>query len=113
MTSFTLACKYEGEFKEIGKVGTGIKELEKEGLSFNELTEMLKPHILSENGRTMKIKPAIILEIAYEEIQKSPTYGSGYALRFPRVIRDRTMEKGLKDVSDLEFVKVLYRQQKK
>ncbi len=113
LTSFTLACKDEDEFKEIGKVGTGIKELEEEGLSFNELTETLKPYILSGKGKEVRIKPHVILEIKFEEIQASTSYGSGYALRFPRVLRERTMEKGLKDVSDLDLVKRLYAQQKK
>jgi DNA ligase-1 len=113
LTSFTLACKDGDEWKEIGKVGTGVKELEEEGLSFQELTDALKPKIISEKGKEVKIKPHIILEIKFEEIQKSPSYSSGYALRFPRVIRDRTPEKGLKDVSEIEYVKLLYDQQKK
>jgi DNA ligase-1 len=113
LTSFTLACKDGDDFLEIGKVGTGVKELEEEGLSFTELTEMLKPKIISEKGKEVRIKPYVILEIKFEEIQKSTSYGSGYALRFPRVIRDRTPEKGLKDVSDLDFVKRLYEEQKK
>ncbi|MBU1975171.1 MAG: ATP-dependent DNA ligase [Nanoarchaeota archaeon] len=113
LTSFTVACKTDDGVMTIGKVGTGIKELEAEGLSFNELTNMLKPHIISEKGREVKIRPAIVLEIKFEEIQKSPTYESGYALRFPRVVRDRTMERGIDDASDLDYVEELFRQQKK
>ncbi|MFH1073318.1 MAG: ATP-dependent DNA ligase [Nanoarchaeota archaeon] len=113
LTSFNLACKDGDEFMEIGKVGTGVKELEAEGLSFKELTESLKPLIISEKGREVRVKPKVILEIKYEEIQKSPSYSSGYALRFPRVLRERTMEKGLKDVSDIEMVKLLFKGQKK
>jgi len=113
LTSFTIACKDGDEFKEIGKVGTGVKELEAEGLSFKELTESLKPVIISEKGREVKVKPKVILEIKYEEIQKSPSYSSGYALRFPRVLRERTMEKELKDVSDIEMVIRLFKEQKK
>ncbi|MFH1916111.1 MAG: ATP-dependent DNA ligase [Nanoarchaeota archaeon] len=113
LTSFTLACKDGDEWKEIGKVGTGIKELEEQGLSFKELTETLKPLILVEKGREVKIRPKVILEIKFEEIQKSPSYGSGYALRFPRVIRERTMEKGLDDVSDIDLVRKLFEEQKK
>ncbi|MEA3378588.1 MAG: ATP-dependent DNA ligase [Nanoarchaeota archaeon] len=112
LSSFTLACRDQDNFKEIGKVGTGIKEKTEEGVSFSELTNSLKPIIIQETGRIVKVKPRIIVEVHYEEIQKSPSYSSGFALRFPRVIRLRTMEKGLSDVSSLEQVKKLYQQQK-
>jgi len=113
LTSFVLACRRDKEFLEIGKVGTGIKELEEEGVSFEELTNRLKPLIKEEQGkeaREVKIKPGVIIEVNYEEIQKSPSYGSGYALRFPRFIRLRD-DKGLGDVSDIELVEKLYREQ--
>jgi len=111
LTSFVLACRKADKFLEIGKVGTGFKELEEEGVSFEELTNKLKPLIMKEEGKEVKLKPSIIIEINYEEIQKSPTYESGYALRFPRFIRLRE-DKGLSDVSDLNLVEDLYRQQK-
>jgi len=67
-------------------IGTGIKEKEESGgVTFKELTKLLKPHIESEKGSEIKLKPKIVVEVEYEEIQKSPTYASGYALRFPRV----------------------------
>jgi len=110
LTSYVLACRKSHQFLEIGKVGTGIKELEEEGVSFKELTKLLKPLIVSEEGKVVKIKPEIIIEVNYEEIQKSPTYTSGYALRFPRFIRLRE-DKALSDVADLNLVEDLYRAQ--
>lgn len=111
LSSFTIACMDENyEYKEIGKVATGIKEKEEEGVSFMQLTEMLRPHIISQSGREVKVRPEIVLEVAYEEIQKSPGYGSGYALRFPRFVclrEDRSPE----DCSPLSYVEELYRQQ--
>ena len=55
----------------------------------------------------MKVKPQIVIEINYEEIQKSPTYSSRYALRFPRLIRLR-IEKPPEEVSTLAQVEELY-----
>jgi DNA ligase-1 len=110
LTSFTLACRKGEKFLEIGKVGTGVKELEEEGVSFEELTQLLKPLIFDEEGKVVKIKPKIVIEVNYEEIQKSPTYGSGYALRFPRFMRLRD-DKPLSEVSDIEYVEELYLQQ--
>ena len=114
LSSFTLACIDEEEnYLEVGKVGTGIKEKGEEGVSFEQLTEQLKPLITSEKGKEVKVRPKIVVEINYEEIQKSPTYSSGYALRFPRVIRLRTMERTEKDISTLDMIKELYNGQKK
>ena len=110
LTSYVLACRKAHQFLEIGKVGTGIKELEEEGVSFKELTELLKPLVVSEEGKVVRIKPEIIIEVNYEEIQKSPTYASGYALRFPRFVRLRE-DKALSDVSDLNLVEDLFRAQ--
>ena len=59
----------------------------------------------------MKIKPKIVVEVAYEEIQKSPTYSSGWALRFPRFVRLRN-DKRLEDADDIERIKRLYEMQK-
>ena len=68
------------EYEMIGRMATGLTDEELE-----EITGKLKPLITSENGRDVNVKPEIILEAEYEEIQKSPNYISGYALRFPRM----------------------------
>jgi DNA ligase-1 len=107
LSSFTLAVRDpERGFLEIGRMGTGVKEKEEEGTSFAELTELLKPHILSERGREVTLKPAIVIEVKYEELQASPTYGSGYALRFPRFVRLRD-DRAPDECSTLEDVKRL------
>ncbi len=114
LSSFTLACLDEdsGEYMEVGKVGTGIKEKEEEGVSFEQLTQMLKKHVISEKGKEVKIKPEIVVEVTYEEIQKSPTYNSGYALRFPRVRRLRD-DRSPEEVSTLQMVEEYFNEQKK
>ncbi|MGE0793399.1 MAG: ATP-dependent DNA ligase [Candidatus Woesearchaeota archaeon] len=109
LTSFTLACQNEdGEYLEIGKVGTGFKELANEdGVTFEELTKLLEPIIISEKGKEVKTKPEIVIEIQYEEIQKSNSYSSGYALRFPRVTRLRP-DRNPEDITFLEDIQDLY-----
>ncbi|MBW2966690.1 ATP-dependent DNA ligase, partial [Candidatus Woesearchaeota archaeon] len=111
LSSFTIACKSGDKFLEIGKVGTGIKEKDEEGVSFAQLTSMIKPLIISEDGKSVKVKPFIIIEVNYEEIQKSVNYNSGYALRFPRLVRLRE-DKPLEEVSDISLVKELYEKQR-
>jgi DNA ligase-1 len=113
LSSYTIACLDENDnLLEIGKASTGLKEKEEEGLSFVEMTRLLKPLIISEKGKEVKVKPKIVIEVGYEEIQKSPSYSSGYALRFPRVIQIRD-DKGMEDASGLDYVKKLYAGQKK
>jgi DNA ligase-1 len=112
LTSLHLACIDEdGNFLTIGKVGTGMKEKESEGVTFQQITDLLKPIVISEKGKIVKVKPQIVIEINYEEIQKSPTYTSGYALRFPRLINVRE-DKPPEEASDLDMVEELYHSQK-
>ena len=112
LSSFTLACIDENNnFLEIGKVGTGIKEKSELGVSFSQLTEELKPLIISEKGKSVIVKPEIVVEINYEEIQKSQTYSSGYALRFPRLINLR-LERSAEECSTLNMVEEFYEGQR-
>ena len=113
LSSFTLACRSGDKFLEIGKVGTGIKEKEgEEGVTFQQLTRLLRPLIAEDRGKEVAIRPEVVIEVGFEEIQKSPTYSSGYALRFPRLVRIRD-DKGIHDASELKYVERLYRQQKR
>jgi len=92
-----------GEYLEIGRMATGLTD---EQLA--ELTELFKPLILSQDGQEIIIKPQYVFEVAYEEIQKSPTYSSGYALRFPRLVRVRE-DKGVDEADTLGRVESLMR----
>lgn len=111
LTSYTLACKSGDKLLEVGKVSTGVKE-KSEGVTYKEMTKILKPLIKEQKGKTVILKPEIIIEVGYEEIQKSPTYSSGYALRFPRFKTLRTMEKRIKDLNTLEDINRIYKSQK-
>ncbi len=113
LSSFILSCKDGKDFLEIGKVGTGIAEKESENnpLTFNSMTELLKPLIISEKGKEVKIKPKVVVTVHYQEIQKSPNYKSGWALRFPRltVLRE---DRGIHDIADLKDIEKDFLEQK-
>ncbi|QGX93570.1 ATP-dependent DNA ligase [Haloplanus rallus] len=72
------------DFVTIGKVATGISD---ERLA--ALSDRLEPLIQRQDGTEVDIDPTVVFEVGYEEIQESPTYGSGYALRFPRFVAVR------------------------
>ncbi len=113
LSSYALACVDDesGDLLEIGKVATGFKEKTEEGTSFEEMTDLLKPLIIEQKGKIVKVKPKIVIEVAYEEIQKSPGYGSGYALRFPRLVRLRE-DRRPQEASQLSEVDKLYHAQR-
>jgi DNA ligase-1 len=82
--TFVVAARDGDEFQSVGKVATGVTD---EQLA--DLTDLLEPEIESESGQSVSIRPAVVFEVGYEEIQTSPTYDSGYALRFPRFVAVR------------------------
>lgn len=109
LSSFSIAVldKENDSFVEVGKVGTGIKEKSEEGVSFEEMTDILSPLIIEEKGKSVRLRPQVVIEVNYEEIQKSPNYSSGYALRFPRFIRLRP-DRSPDEISSLDELENLY-----
>ncbi|CAG0960846.1 MAG: DNA ligase (ATP) [Candidatus Methanoperedens nitroreducens] len=106
--SYLLACRDPDteKFLPIGRVATGITDEQLE-----DLTKLFKDLIILENGIHVDIEPKIVFEVAFEEIQKSPNYGSGYALRFPRLVNVRT-DKSKEDADSIERIEQLYIRQK-
>lgn len=94
-----------GEFVEVGRMATGFTDAELE-----EITSRLRPLIEETDGREVQVQPGVVVEVEYEEIQESPEYGSGFALRFPRFLDFRD-DIGLEDVDSLERVAELYESQ--
>jgi DNA ligase-1 len=100
ISSYELACTDEttGNLLRVGRVATGFTDEDLE-----ELTDLFKQIIVTHEGKNVKFVPKYVFEVAYQEIQKSPKYESGYALRFPRFIRLRDD----KDVSEADSIKRL------
>ena len=91
--------------KTIGKAYSGLTDKE-----IDEMTERLREIIIEDNGNRILVKPEIVLEVAFDTIQKSDRHNSGFALRFPRIKNIRT-DKGLKDIDTLEKVRQIYKNQ--
>ena len=106
LSSFELACRDEnGRLLRVGKVATGFTDEDLE-----ELTELFKPLIEYEEGKRVVFQPKYLFEVAYQEIQKSPKYESGFALRFPRFVRLRD-DKSVEEADTLERIAKLYEMQ--
>ena len=91
--------------KTIGKAYSGLTDKE-----IDEMTERLREIIIEDNSNRILVKPEIVLEVAFDTIQKSDRHNSGFALRFPRIKNIRT-DKGLKDIDTLEKVRQIYKNQ--
>jgi DNA ligase 1 len=91
--------------KTIGKAYSGLTDKE-----IDEMTERLRDIIEEDNGNRILVKPEIVLEVAFDTIQKSDRHNSGFALRFPRIKNIRT-DKSLKDIDTLQKVRQIYKNQ--
>jgi DNA ligase-1 len=91
-----------GEWAMIGKTFKGLTDAER--LAMTERLQTLKT---SEDEWTVHVRPEIVVEVAYNEIQRSPHYPSGFALRFARISRVRD-DKGPGDADTYERLQALY-----
>ena len=107
-SSLLLACKgRNGKFLPTGKMASGLTEEQLEAV-----TKKLKKLIIKEHGKTVDVKPELVIEVGYEEIQKSTKYPTGYALRFPRLIKIRdSSDKGPDDINTIKDVEKFFRMQ--
>ena len=107
LSNYWLAVRDDqsGAFQMIGKTFKGLTDEE-----FKTMTERLRGLATSEERWGFHVRPETVVEVAYNEIQRSPHYPSGFALRFARIVRIRD-DKGPKDVDTYERLKDLYAKQ--
>jgi len=99
--------KDTGEYLMVTKTFKGLSDNE-----YVKLTKELLRYKIKEEGRIVWFKPKIVVEVIYDEIQKSPKYRSGFALRFARVNRIR-WDKSEKYINTIQEIKKLYEKQRK
>lgn len=104
LSSLIVAVRDRGEFKTVGKVGTGFSEE-----TLRALTAQLEPKIIATRGRDVELEPEAVIEVDFQDIQKTARYRAGYALRIPRFKRLRT-DKSTREADTLERLKRLYGQ---
>jgi DNA ligase-1 len=102
LSDYTFAVREGDRFLNVGKAYSGLTDPE-----VRELTRILRGTALNRYGRVVTVQPAVVLEVAFDGIQKSSRHKSGFALRFPRIVRWRR-DKGPQDADDLERVHALY-----
>ncbi len=94
-----------GELKAIGKAYSGLADDE-----IAELTARLRSIAVKDEGYRLLVRPEIVLEVAFDSIQKSDRHDSGFALRFPRIKYIRA-DKTVSDIDTLDKVRRIYESQ--
>jgi DNA ligase-1 len=93
------------KLKTIGKAYSGLTDKE-----IDEMTKRLREITVEDEGNRIRVKPEIVLEVAFDTIQQSDRHNSGFALRFPR-IKSIRIDKGINDIDTLEKVRQIYKNQ--
>ena len=101
LSDYTFAVRRSADDPEllnVGKAYSGLTDVE-----VQELTDWFNAHTLHDFGRAKLVEPEIVLEVAFDSVQPSPRHQSGYALRFPRIVRWRR-DKSAAEIDTLETV---------
>ncbi len=103
LSDYTFAVRGpEGQLLNLGKAYQGVTDVE-----ITELTEWLKAHTLQDFGHFRTVEPIRVIEVAFNNIMRSDRHNSGFALRFPRILRLRD-DKPVEEIDTLERVAEVY-----
>ncbi|MDG6990285.1 MAG: ATP-dependent DNA ligase [Nitrososphaerota archaeon] len=106
ISDYTFAVRDGDELRTVGKAYSGLTDKE-----IDEMTRRLKEITVKDFGYRRQVKPEIVVEVAFDSIQRSERHDGGFALRFPRIKRIRT-DKGPGEIDDIEKVEKLFAGQK-
>jgi DNA ligase 1 len=105
LSNYHLAVRDGETFADVGKTFKGLTDAQ-----FTAMTERLRALATDDDGYTVRVRPEVVVEVAYNEIQRSPTYRSALALRFARITRIRE-DKAPGQATTLEELRALYERQ--
>jgi len=84
LSDYTFAVWDDNRLVNIGKAYSGLTDRE-----IADMTKWFLAHKIKEKGLRLDVEPKIVLEVAFNNIMRSKRHESGYALRFPRILRLR------------------------
>ena len=105
LSDYTFAVRDGEKLLNIGKAYSGLTDAE-----IREYTDYFLQHTIEDHGYRRTVEPAVVLEVAFNNIQKSARHSSGYALRFPRIVRIRK-DKPVSEIDTLGHVAKLFASQ--
>jgi DNA ligase 1 len=105
LSDYTFAVRKGEDLVNIGKAYSGLTDAE-----IAEMTEWFLTHTTADRGFLREVEPEIVLEVAFNAIMRSDRHDSGYALRFPRIVRIRK-DKLPAEINTVEDVEAIYLRQ--
>jgi DNA ligase-1 len=105
LSDYTFAVRSGEQLLNIGKAYSGLTDTE-----IAEYTDYFLKHTTEDQGFRRLVEPTVVIEVAFNNMQKSDRHSSGYALRFPRIVRFRP-DKPVTEIDTLERVAELYGRQ--
>ena len=106
LSDYTFAVRDDnGKLLNVGKAYSGVTDEE-----IKRLTEWFLTHTLVDEGWRKLVEPAIVFEVAFNNVMISDRHESGYALRFPRIVRIRD-DKTAEEIDTVESVKSIYEEE--
>ena len=102
LSDYTFAIRDGDRFLNIGKAYSGLTDDE-----IRELTRIFRTITRERFSRVSLVEPQVVLEVAFDGVQASPRHKSGFALRFPRILRWR-QDKTVAEIDTLDVVKAMY-----
>jgi DNA ligase 1 len=105
LSDYTFAVRDSNRLLNVGKAYSGLTDVE-----IAEMTRWFLEHTIEDQGFRREVEPKIVLEVAFNNVMRSDRHNSGYALRFPRIVRLRH-DKLAEEVDTIERVKEIYESQ--
>ena len=106
LSDYTFAVRgWEGDLLNVGKAYSGLTDAE-----IDEMSAWMKAHTLEDRGFFRTVEPLMVLEVAFNNIMRSGRHASGFAMRFPRILRIRT-DKPVDEIDTVERVEEIYQSQ--
>ncbi|HZC65348.1 MAG TPA: ATP-dependent DNA ligase, partial [Candidatus Dormibacteraeota bacterium] len=105
LSDYTFAVRDGDKLLNIGKAYSGLTDAE-----ILEYTDYFLKHTIEDQGYRRTVEPTVVLEVAFNNMQKSARHASGYALRFPRIVRIR-MDKPVGEIDTLQRAAELFERQ--
>src|SRR3984885_1734905 len=105
LSDYTFAVRDGDALRNVGKAYSGVTDAE-----IARLTQFFLEHTLEDFGSIRAVEPLIVLEVAFNNVMRSDRHDSGFALRFPRILRIRD-DKPASEIDTLERVAEIYQSQ--
>ncbi len=102
LSDYTFAVRDGERLRNVGKAYSGLTDVE-----IAEMTQWFLEHTIEDQGFRREVEPKIVLEVAFNNVMQSDRHESGYALRFPRIVRLRP-DKVPEEADTIERVREIY-----